>query len=111
MPKVSKILNLEELLMSTQKQIKANRKNAQKSTGPKTDEGKAAVSKNAVKHGLFAAEAVVTSEDPAEYESYRDEFFAEMQPAGAVETMLAERFVSLAWRLLRAQRMQSVRTP
>jgi hypothetical protein len=93
--------------MSTQKQIKANRQNAKKSTGPKTAEGKAAVSKNAVKHGLFAAEAVVTSEDPAEYEAYRDEFFAEMQPAGAIETMLAERFVSLAWRLLRAQRMQN----
>jgi len=39
--------------MTTQKQIKANRQNAQKSTGPKTDEGKAAVSQNAVKHGIF----------------------------------------------------------
>jgi hypothetical protein len=93
--------------MATQKQIKANRQNAKKSTGPKTAEGKATVSKNAVKHGLFAAEAVVTSEDPAEYEAYRDEFFAEMKPAGAIETMLAERFVSLAWRLLRSQRMQN----
>jgi len=40
--------------MSTQKQVKANRKNSKKSTGPKTDQGKAAVSQNAVKHGLFA---------------------------------------------------------
>ena len=40
--------------MATQKQIKANRQNAQKSTGPKTSDGKAVVSQNAVKHGLFA---------------------------------------------------------
>ncbi len=41
--------------MSTKAQTKANQKNAQKSTGPKTVEGKAVVSQNAVKHGLFAA--------------------------------------------------------
>ena len=93
--------------MSTQKQIKANRKNAQKSTGPKTAEGKATVSKNAVKHGLFAEEAVITGENPADYEAYLDSFLTEMKPAGAVETMLAERFVSLAWRLRRAERIQN----
>jgi hypothetical protein len=93
--------------MSTQKQVNANRQNAKKSTGPKTDKGKAAVSKNAVKHGLFAKEAVITGENAADYEAYRDEFLAEMKPVGAIETMLAERFVSLAWRLMRAQRMQN----
>ena len=51
--------------MSTQAQTKANRQNSKKSTGPRTAEGKAVVSKNAVKHGLFAAEAVITGEDPA----------------------------------------------
>ena len=93
--------------MSTQKQINANRQNAQKSTGPKTDEGKAAVSKNAVKHGLFAEEAVITGENPADYEAYLDNFLTELEPVGAVETMLAERAVSLAWRLKRAERMQN----
>ena len=93
--------------MSTKAQTKANRKNAQKSTGPRTAEGKAVVSKNAVKHGLFAAEAVITGEDPAEYEAYHDQFLAEMVPVGAVETMLVERFVSLTWRLRRAERMQN----
>ena len=93
--------------MATEKQTKANRKNAKKSTGPKTAEGKAKVSKNAVKHGLFAEEAVITGENAADYEAYRDEFLAEMRPVGAVETMLVERFVSLAWRLMRAQRMQN----
>jgi len=54
--------------MSTKVQINANQQNAQKSTGPQTDEGKAVVSQNAVKHGLFAAETVITVEDPADYE-------------------------------------------
>jgi hypothetical protein len=93
--------------MSTQSQINANRQNAQKSTGPRTTQGKAAVSKNAVKHGLFAAEAVITVEDPAEYEAYLENFLAELEPVGMVETMMAERFVSLAWRPKRAERMQN----
>jgi len=97
--------------MATQKQINANRENSKKSTGPKTAEGKAAVSQNAVKHGLFAAGAVISGEDPAVYELYREQFFAELLPVGMVETMLAERAVGLAWRLQRAERMQSVRTP
>jgi len=93
--------------MATKAQTKANRQNAQKSTGPKTDEGKAAVSQNAVKHGLFAAEAVIKGEDPAEYQAYHDQFLAELDPVGVVETMLADRFVSLVWRLKRAERMQN----
>jgi hypothetical protein len=97
--------------MSTKAQTKANKQNAQKSTGPRTAEGKAVASKNAVKHGLFAAEAVVKGEDPAEYEAYHDKFLAEWAPVGMVESIMAERVISLAWRLRRAERMQSVRTP
>jgi len=93
--------------MSTKAQTKANQQNAQKSTGPQTDQGKATVSQNAVKHGLFAAEAVIKGEDPAEYQAYHDQFLAELDPVGAVEAMLADRFVSLAWRLKRAERMQN----
>ena len=93
--------------MSTQEQIKANRQNAQKSTGPRTDEGKAVVSQNAVKHGIFAAEAVITGENPADYEAYHDQFLAELAPVGMTESMLAERIISLGWRLRRAERMQN----
>jgi len=93
--------------MSTKAQIKANQQNAQKSTGPQTDEGKAVVSQNAVKHGLFAAEAVITGENPADYELYHDNFLADLLPIGMIESMLAERIVSLAWRLQRAERMQN----
>jgi hypothetical protein len=92
--------------MATQKQIKANRQNAQKSTGPKTAEGKAAVSKNAVKHGLFT-DSLIRGENPADYEVFHDEMLADLAPVGAVETMLAERVISLWWRLRRAERMQN----
>jgi hypothetical protein len=92
--------------MSTQAQIKANRRNAKKSTGPKTDKGKAAVSQNAVKHGLFA-ESVITGENPAEYAAFHDNMLVELAPVGMMELMLAERVVNLWWRLRRAERMQN----
>jgi hypothetical protein len=93
--------------MSTEAQINANQQNAQKSTGPRTAEGKAAVSQNAVKHGLFASEAVIKGENQADFDLYRDEMLGELAPVGMVESMLAERFVSLSWRLRRLERMQN----
>jgi len=93
--------------MPTTAQIMANRNNSRKSTGPRTDEGKAVVSQNAVKHGLFAAEAVISGENQADYEAYHDQFLAELKPVGMVESVMAERIVSLAWRLRRAERMQN----
>jgi hypothetical protein len=92
--------------MATQAQIKANRQNAKKSTGPKTAEGKAAVSQNAVKHGLFT-DSVVTGETEAEYAAFHRELLAELDPRGVMELLLAERVVSLWWRLRRAERMQN----
>jgi hypothetical protein len=93
--------------MSTEAQIKANRQNAQKSTGPRTAQGKAAVSQNAVKHGLFASQDVVKGENQADFDLFRDEMLIELAPVGALESMLAERFVNLSWRLKRAERMQN----
>ncbi|MHC4426622.1 MAG: hypothetical protein ACYSYV_11060 [Planctomycetota bacterium] len=93
--------------MSTEAQIKANQQNAQKSTGPRTAEGKAAVSQNAVKHGLFGSHDVVKGENEADFDLFRDKMLAELGPVGALECMLAERFVSLSWRLRRAEHMQN----
>jgi len=93
--------------MASIAQIQANRSNAQKSTGPRTPEGKATTSRNAVKHGLLAEQVVIHGEDPAEFDLYREGMLAELAPEGAVEEMLAERAVSLAWRLRRAERLQS----
>jgi hypothetical protein len=93
--------------MATQAQILANRRNSEKSTGPKTAEGKAAVAKNATKHGLFAQDNVVISENQAEFDAFRNEMLAELAPVGVMESILAERMVSLTWRLKRAERMQN----
>jgi hypothetical protein len=93
--------------MASVAQIQANRSNAQKSTGPRTAEGKATASRNAVKHGLLAERVVIHGEDPAQFDLYREGMLAELAPVGAVEGLLAERVVSLAWRLRRAERLQS----
>lgn len=93
--------------MATQAQERANRLNAQKSTGPRTEAGKAAVAQNAVRHGLLAEKTVISGEDPGQFESYRAMLLAELHPAGAMEAILAERIVGLAWRLRRADRLQA----
>jgi hypothetical protein len=93
--------------MASVAQIQANRSNAQKSTGPRTAEGKATASRNAVKHGLLAEQVVIHGEDPAQFDLYREGMLEELAPMGGIETMLAERAVSLAWRLRRAERLQS----
>ena len=92
--------------MSSTAQILANRQNAQKSTGPKSDEGKAVVAKNAIKHGLFAIETVIKGENREEFGLFREKLLEEFDPQGAVEIMLAERIVSLGWRLKRIVRIQ-----
>ena len=93
--------------MATEAQVAANRRNAEKSTGPRTPEGKAAVSQNAVKHGLLACRDVIRGEEQEEFELYREELFWELNPVGTMESRLAERIVSLAWRLRRAERIQN----
>ncbi|UCD49751.1 MAG: hypothetical protein JSW27_19735 [Phycisphaerales bacterium] len=93
--------------MASEAQVRANRLNARKSTGPRTAEGKATVAQNAVKHGLRAEQMVIKGEDPGEFESYREQMLGELAPDGALESMLAERAVGLAWRLRRAERLQA----
>ena len=93
--------------MSTQAQILANRRNAQKSTGPRTIEGKVVISQNAVKHGLTAGQDVIFSESQADFDLYRDRMLGELSPVSPMESMLAERIVSLSWRLKRAVRIQN----
>ena len=93
--------------MATEAQLIANRRNALKSTGPRTSRGKAAVSQNAVKHGLLARHDVISSESQADFDLYRDQILAELAPASPMESMLAERIVCLSWRLKRVCRIQN----
>jgi hypothetical protein len=80
--------------VTTEAQIKANRQNAQKSTGPKTEEGKAAVSQNAVKHGMFS-DSLIAGENEADYEAFHDNMLAELASVGMIEFALSERIDSL----------------
>jgi hypothetical protein len=93
--------------MSTEAQTLANRRNALKSTGPRSAEGRAAVSQNAVRHGLLTRQDVITSESQADFDLYREQILAELAPVSPMESMLAERIVSLSWRLKRASRIQN----
>lgn len=80
----------------------ANRQNAQLSTGPKTVAGKAASSKNALKHGLCATEHVTTAtESPEEFAEFRAGLFEHYKPFGPIEAMLTDRLAVTIWRLRR----------
>ncbi|MBN1508126.1 MAG: hypothetical protein JW955_14845 [Sedimentisphaerales bacterium] len=93
--------------MTTEAQIAANRANAKKSTGPRTRIGKAIVARNAIKHGLFARQDLIAEEDPQQYQEHRQGLLGELSPAGQIDGILAERIVSLTWRLKRAERLQN----
>src|SRR6478736_10453613 len=93
--------------MATQKQIDANRRNAQKSTGPKTVDGKAKAKFNALKHGMTAKVAVLPHEDKLSYEELRQATIDSYQPANGTELMLAELVAVNYWRLLRARRVET----
>jgi len=82
--------------MSTQAQIMANRRNALKSTGPRSPSGKAAVSQNALKHGFLARQDIIASESQAEFDLYRDHILTEPAPATTMESVLADRIISLS---------------
>ncbi len=92
--------------MATEKQIAANRRNAVKSTGPRTPEGKAKVSKNALTHGLLSRDILIPGEDAEELAAFRQGMVAELAPEGALEWLLADRVVAAAWRLRRATRLE-----
>ena len=93
--------------MPTESQILANRLNAQKSTGPRTSQGKAVASQNSVKHGLLAEQDVISSESEADFDLYHRQLLDELDPVSPMESILAERIVTLSWRLKRAGRFQN----
>ena len=89
--------------MATEQQTEANRRNAQHSTGPRTDTGKARSAANALKHGLSADRMVVPSEDETEFERHRQALIQQFEPVGPLEIMLVEQITVSAWRLQRCR--------
>jgi len=89
--------------MATLKQFEANRRNAQKSTSPKTPEGKSAVSMNALRHGLRARTVVLPGEDPTEFHQLCDDLQAEWTPQSRTEQFYVEQMAVSQWKVTRME--------
>ena len=93
--------------MATRTQIKANGNNAKKSTGPRTEQGKARVAKNALKHGLLARDTVLPGEDPADFDRQLSALEADIQPADSLEFELVRQIADSQWRMRRLTRLET----
>ncbi len=88
--------------MSSLKQIEANRRNALKSTGPTTQEGKERSRCNALRHGLTAETIIASLENAEDYQAFEAAVTADYDAETAVERELVLRLASVLWRLSRA---------
>jgi len=87
--------------MATEAQHQANQRNAQKSSGPRTDAGKARVSRNATRHGLCNTMPVMSDEDRAQFEEMLNDLNEEHQPNGTTEVLLVYKMAAAflnSWR-------------
>ena len=80
-----------------------NRRNALRSTGPKTPAGKAKVSQNAVKHGAYSEALTMLLETPEEFQALKAGLVETLRPAGPMECRMVDRLASLWWRMDRAK--------
>ncbi|MBV8550217.1 MAG: hypothetical protein JOY54_02875 [Acidobacteriaceae bacterium] len=93
--------------MPSKAQVAANRANAQLSTGPKSEEGKAKSSLNAVKTGLTGRTVLLPTEDASAYEAHITRFFKEWDPATDAERALVQSLADTEWRLLRIPSLEA----
>ena len=95
--------------IATSKRAEANRRNAARSTGPRTPEGKANSRFNALKHGLAARIDVLPDEDPLALLGRRESWIGDLKPRDQFELYLVERAVHVSWQLDRTDRAQAAR--
>jgi hypothetical protein len=93
--------------MPSDAQIRANRRNAQASTGPRTPEGKAISSANSTKHGLTGGFRVLNEESQEEFDELVAEYCRTYAPANSHERFLIEEMVQARWRLARLRRLEA----
>jgi hypothetical protein len=93
--------------MPTLRQIQANRRNSEKSTGPKTPEGKGAASRNALKTGIYSKAVVLPFEDRAALDALTADFYARFAPAGPAERVQVDEFIRAEWSLRRLRRCEA----
>jgi hypothetical protein len=93
--------------MSTAAQATANLANAQHSTGPRTDDGKAASAQNSLKHGLTAKSVLLPGEDEAAYRKMCEGMFESLDPGCTLEKELVQLLCDTQWRLQRCGRIEA----
>jgi hypothetical protein len=93
--------------MTSFRQFEANRRNARKSNGPITEEGKQRSRCNAVRHGLTAETVIGALEDAEDYKAFEAAIIADYDAQSAVERELVLRLASLLWRLRRATTIET----
>ena len=93
--------------MATEKQIQANRLNALKSTGPRTEKGRAAVRFNALRHGFDADSLLLPGENRAAFRRLRRSFYDQYKPATPAEGILVTQLLTSAWTVFRAHRWET----
>lgn len=93
--------------MSTAAQITANRRNATRSTGPRTPQGKAASAANSTRHGLTGEFRLLPGEDPAEFQELLDDYWADFEPTTDHESFLVHQIAQARWKLDRILRLES----
>ena len=84
--------------MTTAKQAAANKANSQKSTGATTAEGKATVSKNAIRHGLLSQQLIITGEEIQDFDALLVGLMQSVAPEGMLEKVLVEKVAVAMWR-------------
>jgi hypothetical protein len=94
--------------MTSSAQIAANQKNAQLSTGPRTEAGRAVSSQNGVTHALFSTFKVLMHENQAEFDVLKQRIANEQNPQGEHETFLVEQMAQSRWKLIRISRLENV---
>ena len=97
--------------MSTLRQIEANRRNAQRSTGPTSVTGKAASSMNALKSGLHAKSLLLPSEKLADLEQLIDEYYQSHHPATPEARCLIDDLIRCEWTLRRLDKAEAQMWP
>src|SRR5690242_16938308 len=105
--KTSQNPNGQDQSPDTSPQTRANRANAQHSTGPRTEEGKRRSSLNALRHGLTGHVIVLPGEDLAAYQRQCQQAFDQFQPANWNEKQLAQTMVDLTWQLHRISAIET----
>jgi len=93
--------------MATAAQIEANRRNSQKSTGPRSPAGKTVSRFNALKSGIDAKSMIIPGEDPEELEALAANYQQEFQPGSPLEQFLVDTSIGEDWQLRRLRRIEA----